>query len=116
MKQLKKDPTLGHYQKHIKDICKERGWHMNSDLVILSGLVEETGELVRAMRDYKGEWEQEGKISKKGQKEHLEHEFADVFNYLLDLANYFDVDMEKAYRNKWKMNEKRNWGPSTGSG
>jgi len=110
MKKLKKDPTLAHYQQHIKDICRERGWHTNSDLVILSGLVEEIGELVRAMRDYKGEWEQEGKESKKGKKEYLEHEFADVFNYLLDLANYFDVDMETAFRKKWKINETRKWG------
>lgn len=107
---LKENPTLGDLQAHIKEICLERGWNKNSHLVILSGLVEELGELTRAMRDYRGEWEQDGKESRAGQKHHLEHEFADVLNYLLDLANYFDVDMEKAYREKSEVNEKRQWG------
>ncbi|MCK9351637.1 MAG: MazG nucleotide pyrophosphohydrolase domain-containing protein [Candidatus Paceibacterota bacterium] len=107
---LKKDPTLADLQAHVKSICAERGWDKNSHLVILSGLVEELGELTRAMRDYRGEWEQGGKDSKKGEKHHLEGEFADVLNYLLDLSNYFDVDLEKAFREKWKINENRKWG------
>jgi NTP pyrophosphatase (non-canonical NTP hydrolase) len=110
MKTLKENPTLADLQAHIKAICAERGWDKNSNLVILSGLVEELGELTRAMRDYHGEWETGEKESKAGQKHHLEHEFADVLNYLLDLANYFDVDMEKAFREKWKVNETRQWG------
>jgi NTP pyrophosphatase (non-canonical NTP hydrolase) len=110
MTALKKDPSLADFQAHIKAFCKERGWDKNSHLVILSGLVEEVGELTKAMREYRGEWEQGGKESKAGQKHHLEGEFADVFNYLLDLANYFDVDMEHAYREKSKINEKRSWG------
>jgi NTP pyrophosphatase (non-canonical NTP hydrolase) len=111
MAQLKQNPTLPDLQAHIKAVCKERGWDKNSDLVILSGLVEELGELTRAMRDYKGEWETGEKASKKGEKHHLEYEFADVLNYLLDLANYYDVDMEKAFREKWEKNEKRTWSP-----
>jgi len=110
MKKLKKNPTLANLQAHVKAFCKERGWDKNSHLVILGGLVEELGELTRAMRDYRGEWEQEGKESKKGKKELLEAEFADVLNYLLDLANYFDVDLEKAFRDKFKINETRKWG------
>jgi len=110
MTTLKQNPTLNDLQAHIKAVCAERGWDKNSDLVILSGLVEELGELTRAMRDYKGEWETEKQESRKGQKHHLEHEFADVLNYLLDLANYYDVDMEKAFREKWEINEKRTWG------
>ncbi|MCX6735848.1 MAG: RS21-C6 protein [Candidatus Parcubacteria bacterium] len=110
MNTLKENPTLADLQLNVKEFCKERGFDKNSNLVILSGLVEELGELTRAMRDYNGEWEQEGKESKKGQKHHLEHEFADVLNYLLDLANYFEVDLEKAFREKNKINETRKWG------
>ena len=110
MAELKNDPVLADFQAYIKAVCKERGWDKNSDLVILSGIVEELGELTRAMRDYRGEWEQDGKESKKGQKEHLEREFADVLNYLLDLANYYEGDMEHAFREKWKLNESRSWG------
>ncbi|TRZ51524.1 RS21-C6 protein [bacterium] len=109
MNTLKENPTLADLQSQVKEFCEERGWNKNSNLVILSGLVEELGELTRAMRDYRGEWEQDGKESKKGQKHHLEGEFADVLNYLLDLANYFDIDLEKAYREKWEINQTRKW-------
>ncbi len=109
MNTLKKNLTLADLQAQVKVFCQERGWDKNSNLVILSGLIEELGELTRAMRDYRGEYEQEGKESKKGQKHHLEAEFADVLNYLLDLANYFDIDLEKAYREKREINQTRKW-------
>ena len=109
MKILKQDPTLPEMQQHLKEFCIERGWDQNSHLVILSGLVEEVGELTKAMREYRGEWETGERESKKGEKHHLEHEFADVLNYLMDLANHFEVDLEKAYRDKMEINLKRNW-------
>ena len=39
----------------------------------------------------------------------LEEEFADVFAYLLDLANYFNVDLEQAFRTKDAVNQSRIW-------
>jgi len=39
----------------------------------------------------------------------LEEEFADVLSYLLDLANYFQVDLERAFRDKEQVNEGRKW-------
>jgi NTP pyrophosphatase (non-canonical NTP hydrolase) len=39
----------------------------------------------------------------------LEEEFADVLSYLLDLANYFQIDLEKAFREKEQVNEGRTW-------
>ncbi len=39
----------------------------------------------------------------------LEEEFADVLSYLLDLANYFQVDLEKAFREKEQVNESSTW-------
>lgn len=45
-------------------------------------LIEEVGELATALRE--------------GTKEDLEGEFADVFAWLMTLANLSDIDMEKA--------------------
>ena len=39
----------------------------------------------------------------------LEEEFADVLSYLLDLANYFRIDLEKAFREKDQANQTRTW-------
>jgi NTP pyrophosphatase (non-canonical NTP hydrolase) len=39
----------------------------------------------------------------------LEEEFADVLSYLLDLANYFQIDLEKAFREKERVNQTRTW-------
>ena len=36
-------------------------------------------------------------------------EFADVLSYLLDLANYFQIDLEKAFREKEQINQNRTW-------
>ncbi len=33
-----------------------------------------------------------------------------MFSYLLDLANYFQVDLEKVFREKEQVNAARTWG------
>ncbi len=106
MSELKKNPTLPDFQKYIKDICKERGWDKNNYLEIFLLFSEEIGELAKAVRN-KVDLYTEDKSSFK--ENELEGEFADVFSYLLDLANYFDVDLEQAFRNKDKENSKRIW-------
>lgn len=34
---------------------------------------------------------------------------AEKFIYLLDICNHFDIDLEKAFRHKEKINERRTW-------
>ncbi len=59
---------------------RERGvWQ---DLVWLG---EEVGELFKAVRENKG----------------IEEEIADVFAWLLSVANVLNVDVEKAFKNKY---------------
>jgi len=33
-----------------------------------------------------------------------------VFIYLLDICNHFNIDLEKAFRDKEEINKKRIWG------
>ena len=70
---------------------------------------EEIGELAKAIRNYSGLYAEKARADKKFE---LEEEFADVFNYLLDLANYFEIDLEKAFREKDHANSKRIWNKS----
>ena len=103
---LKPNPTLGDLQAYIKQICTERGWDKNNDLELFLLFAEEVGELAKAIRNRQGLYDEAGKTAN---KKELEEEFADVLSYLLDLANYFDIDLEKAIREKQAANEQRVW-------
>ena len=110
MATLKNNPTLGDLQEYIKVLCEERGWYKNNHLEMFLLFSEEVGELAKAIRAYSGLYQEKGKEKTAIEtKKELEGEFADVLSYLLDLANYFDVDLEKAFREKEAINAKRDW-------
>lgn len=106
MEQLPEKPTLIDLQNHIKKIGEDRGWDKNNYLEIFLLLSEEFGELAKAVRNFAGLYTEENKENKKFK---LEEEFADVLNYLFDLANCFNIDLEEAFRKKDAINAKRVW-------
>ncbi len=106
MATLKKDPTLADLQDHIAKVCAERGWDKNTHTEKFLLFVEEVGELAKEIRNATG---LHAKKPKDESQRALEEEFADTLNYLLDLANTFDIDLEKAYREKHRVNETRSW-------
>ncbi|NPA69011.1 MAG: RS21-C6 protein [Chlorobi bacterium] len=106
MTQLPKNPTLKDMQEHIKKLAIKRGWNKNNHLEIFLLLTEEIGELAKAVRNKTNLYTEN---NKKYHKEELELEFADVMNYIFDLANYFDINLEEAFRKKDKINAERNW-------
>ena len=69
-------------------------------------LSEEFGELAKAVREYAGLFTEKVENDSKFM---LEEEFADVLNYIFDLANCFDIDLEEAFRKKDKINADRVW-------
>ena len=73
--------TITEFQRLIRDIYFDKDSRRGRDGTF-RWLVEETGELARAMR--------------KADQANLEEEFADVFAWLCTLANISDVDLEKA--------------------
>ena len=106
MNSLPDKPTLADLQAYIKAICKQRGWDKNSDTEIFMLFMEEVGELAKAMRNAKRMYqERRTEVS----LHNLKEEFADVLNYLLDLANYYHVDLEQAFREKDQINKNREW-------
>jgi NTP pyrophosphatase (non-canonical NTP hydrolase) len=106
MAELRKDPTLSDLQDYIKRQAEERGWNKNDYLEIFLLFSEEVGELAKAIRNKTGLYAEQNKHYK---KDEVENEMADVLNYLLDLANYFEIDLEEAFRNKDKINSQRKW-------
>lgn len=100
--------TLREMQMHIKEVCEKRGWDKNNHLEIFLLLSEEVGELANVIRKITSLHTQKSDNPEE-LKKMLEEEFADVLNYLLDLANYFDVDLQKAFVEKDQKNAQRTW-------
>jgi len=105
MDELPSNPTLGDLQRYIAARCKERGWDKHSDIEKLMFLTEEVGEVAKEVRRMTG---------KHGYKrpentDHLGEELADVLNFVFDIANSNDIDLEKAFRAKWDTVATRIW-------
>src|SRR6266480_810640 len=105
MAYLPEHPTLIELQKYMDEVCKERGWVKDTYAEKFLLFIEEVGELAKAIRKTAGLYDE--KATPKNME--LEEEFADVLSYLLDLANYFQIDLEKAFREKERVNEGRTW-------
>lgn len=105
MSNLPTHPSLPELQTYMHEICQERGWTRDSYAEKFLLFTEEVGELAKAIRKTQGLYQE------KARQKHLEleEEFADVLSYLLDLANYFQVDLESAFREKEQVNAARTW-------
>lgn len=96
--------TLQHY---IHDIVVRRGFDKETPRDVLLLMVEEVGELAKAVRKHSGLKSDE---ERKGRYPALEGELADIFIYLLDLANLLNISLFHALHTKEQENEKRTWG------
>ncbi len=105
MADLSTHPTLPELQRYMDEICKERGWTKDNYAEKFLLFTEEIGELAKEIRKTQGLYKEKAKQANLG----LEEEFADVLSYLLDLANYFQVDLEQAFRAKEQINQSRIW-------
>lgn len=98
--------SLEHLQKYIREIVLKRGFGKETTKDILLLMVEEIGELAKAIRKYTGL-----KIDYKSKDKYstVEQELADIFIYLLDLSNSCNIDLFTAFYKKEKINENRIW-------
>lgn len=67
-------------------------------------LMEECGELAKSARKAKAM-----KVDKNSKNHNIAEETADAFMLLLEIANDFGINLEKAFREKEKINKKRSW-------
>jgi NTP pyrophosphatase (non-canonical NTP hydrolase) len=101
---LKKNPTIKDFQKYVEKMVEQRGFSNETLSEVFMLFTEECGELAKAIRKT-----QNIKSDKNSEKFLVENEIADVFMYLLDIANYLKIDLEKAFRDKEEINKKRIW-------
>jgi NTP pyrophosphatase (non-canonical NTP hydrolase) len=98
-------PTLESLREEIRQFARERDWeqfHSPKNLAI--ALSVEAGEVLEHFQ-----WlsqDKSGELSKE-RWDAVRLELADVFIYLIRLADSLDVDLERAARDKMKLNAER---------
>ena len=96
--------TLTELQDTLRDFASERDWeqfHTPKNLAMaLSGEVGELTELFQWLTPQ----ESEAIMSDPRRAEHVREELADVFGYLLRLADVFGIDLEQALIDKVRSN------------
>lgn len=102
---LPKQPLMADYQLYIKTICEERGWDKRSATEKMLLLTEEVGEIAKEIRKHAGVY---GYKAPEDTND-LGSELVDALNYLIDIANMFDIDLEQAFRKNWEKNSVRTW-------
>jgi len=101
---LKENPNLQDFQKYVREMVEERGFDKENVQQIFMLFLEECGEMAKAARKTAGM-----KTDNNSEQFHLANEIADVFIYLLDICNHFDIDLEKAFKEKEEINKQRTW-------
>ena len=96
--------TIPEYQELINTLVLKRGFDKETINEVFTLLVEEVGELAKAIRKSNGQ-----KYGAHSKDHNVEEELADVFWLLLDLANRLDVDLAKAFSDKEIINQSRSW-------
>ncbi len=86
--------TIKELQELMVEQLKRRGFYPKDDKEVLLRLGEEVGEVMEAARENQS-------------KTNLSYEMVDVLWNLLRLAELKDIDLEKAFLEKWEQNEKR---------
>ncbi|HUD09023.1 MAG TPA: MazG nucleotide pyrophosphohydrolase domain-containing protein [Candidatus Saccharimonadales bacterium] len=104
MPNLKNQPTLKDFQGYVKELETERGFTDDSVLQKCLMLGEEIGELFKSIRK-----SEKIKIDKNSNFKEIDEEIADVIIFLCSIANRYNIDMEKAFREKEEKNKKRIW-------
>ena len=103
---IRSSASVEQLQTYIRGMVARRGFEDESAQDVLLLMTEEVGELAKAARKYVGLKSEENRQDRYST---LESEMADVFIYLLQLANLFEVSLVDALYEKEQENEKRTW-------
>ena len=107
LKKLSNQSSINEIQSYIKKVMEVRGFNKEkpSDKILL--LVEEVGELAKAIR------KNESKLGIDKTKEYnyssVESEIADIFIVLLSICDILNIDLLKVFLEKEEENIKRIW-------
>jgi len=96
--------TIHDYQVLVENLALKRGFDKETVPETFTLLIEEIGELAKAIRKNNGQ-----KVDNNSLEYNIEEEAADVFFLLLDLCNHLNIDLAEAFRKKEIKNQTRVW-------
>lgn len=104
MPTLNTNPTLKDIQEYVIQLEEERGFAEQSVLQKCLMLGEEVGELFKAIRK-----QENIKIDNNSKFGTIDEELADILIFVCSIANRYEIDLEKAFRDKEEVNKTRVW-------
>lgn len=104
---LKETNTLREVQNYVKNVNKIRGFHKQEITKVMLLLLEEVGELAKAIRRNATDIAIDKK--KINHYDTVEEEIADVFYMLLCVCNDLDIDLYSCIKEKEAKNINRIW-------
>lgn len=99
--------SISQLKEKIKKFCEERDWeqyHNAKDLAI--GIITESSELLEKFR-FKSPNEADLMLKDKGKRQEISEEMADIFYFLLRLAQKYEIDLSSELSKKIFKNEKK---------
>ncbi|MDQ1362305.1 MAG: dCTP diphosphatase [Pseudomonadota bacterium] len=99
------DLTIEQLQQQLREFAAARDWdQFHSPKNLSMALIAEAAELVEHFQ-----WltEEQSRSLPETKRTEVEYELADIFVYLLRLADKLDVDLLKAAENKLKLNAEK---------
>ena len=107
LENLTGEATLTQVQEYIDKVVQMRGFAGQPVLETMLLLLEETGELAKAIR--KSATRMSVDVDKMQNYDSVESEVADVFFVLAAVCNQMGVNLFEALKEKEKLNVERNW-------
>lgn len=104
--EIKQTDSLEQLQEYFRLMMIKRGFSKESAQDTLLVMVEEVGELAKALRKVSGIGIDNKRLAEYG---NLQHEMADVLICLLILANKCNINLIQALQEKEKINCGRIW-------
>jgi NTP pyrophosphatase (non-canonical NTP hydrolase) len=101
---MTKQINLDDYQQRISKLVLERGYDKETLSEVFTLLVEEVGELAKAIRKVNGQ-----KVGSHSKQHEVADEVADIFWLILDLCNRMDINLAEAFEAKELKNQSRDY-------
>ena len=105
LNKMNETTTLTVFEEYIKEMIEIRGFSNETPQDVMLLMVEEVGELAKAVR----KTTHIKQDANKSNDYDITGEITDVFNYLLALCKTLDINLIEAFKEKEKRNCKRIW-------
>ena len=107
LEEITPESSINQVQDYIKEVVELRGFANQSVQETMLLLLEETGELAKAIR--KTATKMSVDVDKLQNYDTVESEVADVFFVLTAVCNQLDINLFDALKEKEQKNWNRNW-------